>query len=332
MQQFEDASNFFARDAWVHSFEGSHNTHSLILTLCNRNLQRQGCFVKPIVVQLLVPTNNGFPYMWFTSSNESYNSSSECTHTRALDQLIEVENHSLSDKTISSIGLVAVVSSFLMQVRTHAKKLWLTLASSTNETYPCEWTRRQVDVSIIAGNIRTNLNGSKMMLILMQLAASSADFERLCVPFPEVFRDPDSGKQNIARLRQALLDLPCISDIPDIVTQYWETNSTTSDVTSGLQEQARQLNKRANGALSKNTTLILFWIFVYGPFELRYTNGFDKRKDGDYGNVNCQDGLHIFDVISHSKSSNFSREVQKHGEIKVVCFGFFAFLLKMAIC
>ena len=195
MDQVSAALKFFARDEWVQRLSWDAAEQVLELTLVNRKPLRTGRrFPVGVSVRLLVPTSDAYPYLWFAAGENAIPSS--------VTELLEEANAELQSQTVSSVGLVSVVSSLILLVRKKCDQIWPEPATATtNDSHsrssssntaptdkapPFELSLQTVEEQVIAQTIENNLRGCELLVLMLQLAANSPEFERLCSPFPEV--------------------------------------------------------------------------------------------------------------------------------------------------
>ena len=337
MDQVSAASRFFAEDAWVQSLDWRADEQVLQVTIANRHELRAGRFLLPVSVQLLVPTNEQYPYMWFAAGSHG-----AC---RRVQRVLEMANRALEKDTIASIGLVAVVSSLVLQFRDQAAIIWPIRPSKSiacrdarvGEAHALsdgrfEHSVSSAELNVIAPAITDNLRGCELLLLLLQLGANSAGFERLCNPFPESFRDSATGRYQVARLRDALVVVPPLQSIPSIVRRFYanskplpvtgdELNSTGSSAHSSPKAHEPREEKNADagkagsdefeGALTHDVALLLFWAFSYAPFCLRPTQVTQDAAK------NIPPSYESFDILHRSRVPNFNAQATMHGQMRV---------------
>lgn len=344
MDQVSAASRFFAKDAWVQSLDWRADDQVLQVTIANRQELRAGRFVLPVSVQLLVPTNEHYPYMWFAAGSHG-----AC---RSVQRILETANSALEKDTIASVGLVAVVSSLVLQFKDQAAIIWPTHRSK-NTGVACsdasganvggseahslpdglfEHSVSSAEQTVIATAITGNLRGCELLLLLLQLGANSAGFERLCSPFPESFRDSATGRYQVARLRNALVAVPPLHSIPSIVRRFYSKVKGIAATADGLNSAGRGAASSTNereftrdenragagkesdgfeGALAQDVALLLFWVFSYAPFCLRPT----QMTQDDAKNIPPH--YESFDILHRSRVPNFNAQATMHGQMRV---------------
>ena len=284
MEQISRVASLFANDDFLSSIEWYGQEHELELRLVDKALLRKGRFVVCVTVRLLVPTNASYCYLWF-STNEAGNHS-------IVSTLLEQINEQLKGSTINSIGLVAVISQLLVAFKSHCTEIWNPSSPSAFEI-----SRSDVEQQIIAKTLQNRPKGCQLYLLLLQLAANHGDFERLANPFPEVFKDEHSGRPEIGRLRQTLVNLPCIASLPRKIQSHYQPAS------------------KEMHALNNDTALLLFWLIAHAPFSLAVTRATTPNARSAISEA--PDGYQIFDISARNCTPDFSTNAATLGQFRV---------------
>ena len=251
-------------------------------------------------------------------------------------------NVALQGESVSTIGLIAVVSSMVMKFRDRFSEIWrgreaevarhgggeeeerietVNDAGSTTRSRESvfELSREEVERGIIAITLRENRHGSELLLLLLQLGTNTAAFERLCSPFPDSFCEPRAarnssgggGRKQISRLRQALIDLPPLATVPALIDAYYgqQSRPRTADGPTGAAV--------GDGALPHDATMLLFWVFVHGPFSLVPTPPAAAARAVAAG---VPAGYDSFDIVHRTQVPHFAEQAAEHGRIRVSSF------------